>query len=179
MRRSAVLAAVLVMVFSGVTGGVALAKGPDAKVKGTYTYNYFSPVDRLVSVDAKGHDLVKGSWSWQQQAPSGSSASGTVSCLVVDGQDAWMAGPATTAGYIAAFLWVHDGGLPNGAGDMAVTWIADPGETLADMVTLCQHKATVFTPEAMTAMGLAYWPGLDGMVQRPLTSGNLDVRSAG
>ena len=175
MRRAAMVAVLLVMVFSGV----ALAKGPDAKVTGTYTYFVLGDPnnDRLVSVDSKGKDPVKGVWSWTQLPAAGLSASGLATCVVVDGPDAWVAGP-TTQGYgVAAFLWVHDGGLPKGAGDSAVTWIADPGvQTLTDMETLCAHEATVFTQAAMEALGLVYEPTMEGLTRFPVESGDLVVK---
>jgi hypothetical protein len=39
-------------------------------------------------------------------------------------------------------MWVHDGGNPGTAGDMAFTWGTDPAEeTLADMEALCESMA--------------------------------------
>ncbi|HEX6868144.1 MAG TPA: hypothetical protein VF119_05030, partial [Candidatus Limnocylindrales bacterium] len=68
---------------------------------------------------------------------------GPVTCLVIDGRDAWLAGPATTAsdGSVdrAAFLFVHDGGA-NGSGDTAVLWMNDPGQTLATMEGWCRSR---------------------------------------
>jgi hypothetical protein len=73
----------------------------------------------------------------------GSSAGGPVTCLVVDGRDAWLAGPATTTSDgstdRAAFLFVHDGG-PDGEGDTAILWMNDPGQTLATLEGWCEAK---------------------------------------
>ena len=53
-----------------------------------------------------------------------------MTCLVIDGHDAWLAGPATTAsdGSVdrAAYIHVHDGG-PGGNDDSAILRINDPG----------------------------------------------------
>jgi hypothetical protein len=137
MRRAAVLAVVLVMAL----GGVAQAGPPVATVTGTYTY-VPSGVGRTVTVDARTGP-VTGTWSWTNLG-TGMILSGSVTCLVVDGKDAWMAGPSTTSG-LSVFLWVHDGGLPGGEGDMAVTWISDPGQSLKDMQVLCKQKSTTLT----------------------------------
>jgi hypothetical protein len=123
--------------------GVALAKPPVAMVTGTYTYfNAGDPVRwRTVSVNARATEPATGSWSWT--TPLGS-AGGPVTCLRVDGADAWLAGPVTTGDQPtpAVFLWVHDGGAPGTDGDTAFTWGADPGETLADMEALCESMTT-------------------------------------
>lgn len=170
MRRAALMAVVLVMALSGV----AQAGGPVDKVQGRYTYAIGGDEgnQRLVSVNAQGTTRVTGTWSREQLVPDGSSARGSVSCLVVDGPDAWVAGPVTRGTEplgVAAFLWVHDGGLPHGEGDMATTWIADLGvQTLADMEALCQAKATTADFTGIMA----------GLVQNTVLSGNLTVRSA-
>jgi hypothetical protein len=149
MRKRVGAAATAVAVLALLTsfmalGGVALAQGPGVALTGTYTYDVAAPGNtRSVTVDAHGPDPVTGTWTWTNMV-SGMSLSGSVTCLVVDGQDAWMAGPIT-ATEMSAFFWVHDGGLPGGAGDMAVTWISDPAETLADMVALCVGRSTTLT----------------------------------
>lgn len=75
---------------------------------------------------------------------NGKSLGGPLTCVVVDGGDAWMAGPATIATDgstgLAAFLFVHDSGLPGGEGDTAITWITDPGQTLATMEGWCRTR---------------------------------------
>jgi hypothetical protein len=182
MRRAAVLAVVLVMAFAGIT----LAKSSVAKVTGTYTYWFDSGTGRLVSVNAKDADPAKGTWSWTQllaEGGIGMTLSGDVTCLSVDGQNAWVAGPATngpvpTPSDHGAFLWLHDSGLPGGVGDMAITWISDPGLTTAqDMVTLCENKATSFTQADMDRMGVPYSPFMVGLAKLPITSGNVVIHS--
>jgi hypothetical protein len=74
-------------------------------------------------------------------AGGGTSFGGPVTCLVIDGPDAWLAGPATTAsdGSVdrSAFLHVHDGAR-GGGGDRAVLWMNDPGQTLETMEGWCR-----------------------------------------
>jgi hypothetical protein len=69
-----------------------------------------------------------------------------VTCLVIDGQDAWLAGPSTvdTVGDTpAVFINLHDGG-PDGEGDRAILWRANPGQTIETMEGWCRTK---FVPE--------------------------------
>lgn len=177
MRRAMLLGVILAIALSAV----AVAKGPAPSVTGTYTYTI--PCDGcFISREI----LVKHDrWSWTRLDVDGNAidgVNGDVACLVADGRDAWLAGPATAGttpglelGVTGAFLWVHDGDRPRGAGDLAITWMSDPGWTWHDMVTLCQNKATVFTPEAMAAIGVPYNDLMDGLVRQPLTSGDLKV----
>lgn len=139
MRRAAVLAILLVLALSGV----AQAKPPVASVTGTYTYE-IGGVPRTNTVDASTHP-VAGTWSRNALV-------GLVTCLVVDGRDAWMAGPIMDS-ELSAFLWVHDGNLPAGAGDMAATWISDPGVSLKDMEVLCKQKSTTLTEQFPVTSG--------------------------
>ncbi len=93
MRRAAVLAIVLVLAL----GGVAQAKSSVDKVAGTFSYYAFAgePASyRVLSVNAQTTDPVKGSWTWTR--PNGT-FSGPVTCLRVDGDDAWIAGYTTPA----------------------------------------------------------------------------------
>jgi hypothetical protein len=174
MRRAAVLAVVLVMAFSGV----ALGRGPVATVTGHYAYTTvdWGDADRLVTVAATNDgDHVKGVWSLTVLNPPRTTYSGPVTCLTVSGRDAWLAGPLRQGSNVGAFLWIHDGGLPRGADDQAVTWISDPGWTAADMEKLCQHKATDFSAAAMASYGVAYMDYMVGLPQFSVTSGNLVV----
>ncbi len=190
MRRAVVLAVFLALTLNGV----ALADRPLASVTGDYTYTFASPwpalagSSRHVSLMAVGGAQAAGAWSFSIYDPAGNYVggwSGRVTCLQVDGPDAWIAGPVTHGTVaqlpVAAFLWVHDGGLPNGAGDTAITWSTDPGETLADMVTLCQDKAVEFNQAAQSAMGINYDPDLAALDwgRVPVTSGNLTVSPGG
>ena len=136
MRRSAVLAILLVL----AVGGVAQAKPLVASVNGTYTYlvDPDTGSSRTISLSARDTDPVKGTWT-----RAGVVMTGTVTCLRVAGADAWLAGPVTSGGTVeAVFMWVHDAGAPGWAGDTAFTWFADPGETLADMEALCVSMTT-------------------------------------
>ena len=83
---------------------------------------------------------------------------GTITCLVIDGADAWIAGAVTdsTDGVNRAiFIRVHDGG-PKGNGDRVTMWLNDHGETLPLLEGWCRER---FTP------GPTY----------PLTSGDIVV----
>ncbi|HEY8168009.1 MAG TPA: hypothetical protein VIF84_04785 [Candidatus Limnocylindrales bacterium] len=108
-------------------------------VSGAYTYVNALGGARTNSVAVQA-DLVNGTWSRTSPA-NGRSYGGTVTCLVIDGADAWLAGPVTFASDgaegLAAMLYVHDGGASR---DRAVTWISDPGQTLATMETWCQTR---------------------------------------
>ena len=131
--RAAVVGAIAAVT---IAGG-ALASTSDSKVTGSYTYTSPSG-SKTVSIDAHAANPLKGSWTFTNQR--GESLSGPITCLVVDGSDAWMAGTDTTGG-AGAFLYVHDGGSP-GRDDLAVTWIQDPGQPFAELQGWCETKAT-------------------------------------
>lgn len=157
--RAIVLAASMVLAVGGVAQGAGLVD----RFTGSYIFFAFGNPNavRSVSIDAHGTDPVKGMWSQNGR-------SGPVTCLVVDGADAFAFGPATVGGR-AAFFWVHDGGTPGSAGDLAVTWIQDlPGDelppglepqTLEEMESWCLNSDPPFE-----------------IPQFPLDSGNLTVR---
>jgi hypothetical protein len=115
-----------------------------ASVTGAYTYTAGDLGTRSITVEAFDTAPVSGTWSFAN-LELGRHMTGPITCLVVEGSDAWMAGPATewSEGVVAraAFLWVHDAG-PGVDGDMAVTWGADPGQTLAEMEAWCRNKST-------------------------------------
>lgn len=117
---------------------------PVASVTGAYTYAAGDLGTRSITVEAFDADPVTGTWSFAN-LELGRHMTGPITCLVVDGADAWMAGPATqwSEGVVAraAFLWVHDAG-PGIDGDTAVTWGADPGQTLEEMEAWCRDKST-------------------------------------
>ena len=159
MRKAAILAFILVM----AVGGSVQAKANVGKVTGTATYYALgTPASwRTLSISAQTSDPVKGTWTWVR--PSGT-YSGRVTCLRVAGDDAWIAGSAPGTGVEAiqaVFFWVHDGGTPGTRGDRVFGWGADPDQTLADMETACQNKATDF---------FGYEPS-------PVVSGNLTIRT--
>jgi len=153
-KRILGLVATLSMAGSILTAGAAQATSAVAKVTGTYTY--FAVDDpsqpRTVAISAQATDPVKGDFRWTR--PSGV-YSGPVTCVRIVGDDAWFAGPVTTApktgseGFTAVFFYVHDGGTPGRTGDLSFGWAADPGETLADMEALCASMDTGF---------YGYWP---------------------
>jgi hypothetical protein len=157
MRRAVVLAVLLVLALSGV----AQAKPPVSMLTGNYTYLTPSGAWREVTVSARATDPAVGSWTWSMD---GATYSGPVTCLRIVGDDAWLAGPATSwsDGDGAVFMWVHDGGNPGTAGDTAFTWGSDPGETLATMEALCESQST--SPY--------------GFDRFPVISGNLNIRLA-
>lgn len=157
MRRAVVLAVLLVLAL----GGIAQAKPPVSMLTGSYTYVLPSGTLREVTVHARATDPVVGTWTWV--TPSGT-CSGPVTCLRIVGDDAWLAGPATSwpQGDGAVSMWVHDGGNPGTAGDTAFTWGSDPGVTLATMEALCESQAT--SPY--------------GFDRFPVISGNLNIRLA-
>ena len=162
--RAAVLGFALVM----APMGAVQASGPVVRVTGSYTYIVVEGrPGRAVTVDAHGTDPIRGTWSFQA-LPAGVVQSGSVTCLVVEGDDAFMFGPATVGGR-AAFLWVRDGGAPGGADDQAITWMQDlptddlpPGldpQTLDEMEDWCESAR-------------ASYPGIGPI---PLASGNLTI----
>lgn len=179
MRRIALLVAVLVLVTvaGSALGGVAEAKKPTGTVAGHYTYNIFGdPCNwRTWTIHAVGTNPVKGSWTVDRWTCGGltNSLTGSVTCLRVDGDDAWVAGPIAGGG--AAFIFLHDGGSPGAAGDRALGWFADPPQTLEDMETIC---------EAMPSPPFLLWsagppPGLVQIDAQPVIKGNLTVRDGG
>jgi hypothetical protein len=139
MRRSAVLAILLVLAL----GGVAQATPPVASVTGTYSYVTNPDIpesSRTISLSARATEPIRGTFTSMRLDTV---FTGTVTCLRVAGADAWLAGPVTSGGTVdAVFMWVHDAGAPGWAGDTAFTWFADPGETLADMEALCASMTT-------------------------------------
>jgi hypothetical protein len=142
------------------------AAGPVVSVTGSYTYAVFEGgPERSVTIDAHGSTPVKGSWSFN------GTISGPVTCLVVDGDEAFMFGPGTIGGR-GAFFWVRDGESSGGDDDQAITWIQDlpsdplpPGlkpQTLAQMEGWCLNAGKGF-------------PGLRDPGLVPLVSGNLTI----
>ena len=112
-------------------------------VNGAYTYN--EPNARRDAISAHFEDgRPVGAWS-RIVPPTGQSDhfGGPITCLVIMGNEAWMAGPATTATDgskdVAAFIHVHDGG-PNGKGDRAVLWLSRPGQTLTLLEGWCRTR---------------------------------------
>jgi hypothetical protein len=128
-----------------ITWAPTPAPSPTARaiVNGAYAYSVRPGAQRRDSVTALETDPAAGEWS-RMSLPTGVSLGGPLTCVVVDGHDAWMAGPATTVSDgqtgLAAFLYVHDSGLAGGAGDTAITWITDTGQTLETMEGWCRGR---------------------------------------
>ena len=113
-------------------------------VAGSYVYGTRPPRRDTVAAQFEAGEPV-GEWSRISPADgSGDTYSGTITCLVIDGSTAWMAGPTTTAtdGTEAALIVVHDGG-PDGEDDTALMWLTRAGQTLATVTNWCVNK---FTP---------------------------------
>ena len=96
-----------------------------------------------------------GEWSHKVPAVAPSEFyGGPITCLVVDGPDAWMAGPATTATDgtkdRAVFIHMHDGG-PDGAGDLVVVLLNIQGQTIATMEQWCQRRFIPSGPFPITS----------------------------
>ena len=125
--------AVAALVVSGVAG--AAATGPTGGVAGSYTYRNLNDAHRSASITAMASNPVKGTWSWQGRR-------GPVTCLVVDGPDAWLAGPGTTGPETGVFIRVHDGGNPGPGNDVVTGWGQDPGQPLEELLEWCETKAT-------------------------------------
>jgi hypothetical protein len=137
--------------------------GPASYVDGAYVYGTTPPKRDTIAVRLEGGRPV-GEWSRREPAVGDAKFyGGPITCLIVDGQDAWMAGPATTAtdGTTdrAAMLYVHDGG-PGGGGDLVVLWLSTPGQTITTMVQWCERRQIPAGPY-------------------PLTSGDVTVTDAG
>jgi hypothetical protein len=132
--------------------------GPAAYVAGSYVYGTRPPRRDTVAAQFMGGEPV-GEWSRISPADgSGNTYSGTVTCLVIDGSTAWMAGPTTSAtdGTEAALIVVHDGGR-NGKDDTALMWLTRAGQTVTTVTNWCMNQ---FTPAG---------PPL------PLTEGDVEV----
>jgi hypothetical protein len=147
-------------------------------VTGSFTYSVVEgSAGRRVTVDARGTDLVTGRWTFAA-LPDGDTQGGPVTCLVVDGRDAYLFGPPGSAGGRAFFLWVRDEG-EGGADDRAIGWMQDLAtdplpsgiepQTLAELEGWCRNRGAGFIGPGQRQ----HDPGL-----RPLTSGDVTVHDA-
>jgi hypothetical protein len=132
-------------------------------VNGAYTYSETAP--RRAAISARFVDgRPEGAWS-RRIPPTGASQvwTGTITCLVIVGEDAWMAGPVTETTEDrpdqAVFILAHDGG-PEGDGDTVTMWLNNYGETLALLEGWCRDR---------------YIPG----DRYPLTSGDVTINAGG
>jgi hypothetical protein len=121
-------------------------------VTGAYVYG---DGPRRDTVAAHFDGAPVGEWSRMIPATGeGSSYGGPITCLVIDGKDAWMAGRATTATDgtkdRSVFIHVYDGG-PDGAGDRAFLVLNTQGQTLATMEEWCRRKFVPADPYPLTS----------------------------
>lgn len=120
-------------------------------VDGAYTYGQLVRRDTLA---AWFEGEPTGAWSRTTTVRGKlESYGGPVSCLVISGTDAWLAGRVTTATDgrtdLAIFFHVHDGG-PDGDGDMAIGWLSESGETIATMEGWCRTRFIPTGPFPLT-----------------------------
>jgi hypothetical protein len=115
-----------------------------AFVVGNYVYGTTPPRRDTLAAHFDGGRPV-GEWSRRKPATGDSSTfyGGPVTCLVISGSEAWLAGTATTATDgktgLAAFIHVTDGG-PEGQGDTAFLWEATAGQTIVTMTDWCEKR---------------------------------------
>ena len=134
--------------------------GSGAFVAGSYVYGSRPPRRDTVAAQFQAGEPA-GEWSRISPADgSGNTYSGTITCLVIDGSTAWMAGPTTSAtdGTEAALIVVHDGG-PDGEGDTALMWLTRAGQTLTTVTNWCMNQYTPAGPP------------------RPLTEGDIEIHN--
>ena len=126
---------------------------PRAFVAGAYTYG--PNESRRDTIAAHFEDGPVGEWSRRVPATGdGETYAGTVTCLEIEGSDAWMAGPETMASDgstgRAVLIYVHDGG-PNGEDDAVIMWRGSEGQTLATMTSWCEDHFIPGGPFPLTS----------------------------
>jgi len=136
----------------GLSSPASLPSGAGAYVAGRWTYNLTTP--RRDTVAAQFDHGPVGEWSRTIPATGpGNTYAGPVTCLVISGSDAWLAGPATTVtdgtADRAALIYVHDGG-PHGQGDRALLWLTQRGQTLATVTGWCKDRYIPAVSSALT-----------------------------
>jgi hypothetical protein len=129
------------------------SSGSGPYVAGAYVYGSSPPRKDTIAAHFEG--VPVGEWSRRLPATgAGDSYGGPITCLVIRGRDAWMAGPATTATdgteNRAAMIHVHDGGS-NGAGDRAFMWLSTPGQSLTTMEEWCHRRFLPADPLPLTS----------------------------
>ena len=127
---------VLAISCSVVAASVAQASPSVPKVTGSYSYTSFSG-PKTVSLSAHGTTPVKGTWSFRGGATT---IGGPITCLVVDGSEAWLAGPPSV-GEDGVFIYLIDAGSP-GTEDLAVTWVQDPDQSFDELQGWCESRFT-------------------------------------
>jgi hypothetical protein len=132
-------------------------------VDGAYEYGKAPPKRDTIAVHMENGKPV-GEWSRKEPAVAPSRFyGGPITCLIVEGKDAWMAGPATTATdgtkRRAAFIHVHDGGR-DGKGDRVVLWLSTASQTITTMEQWCQRRFIPAGPFPLTSGDVAVDDGL-------------------
>ncbi len=138
---------------SPVPSQQASPSGPQAFVAGAYTYG--PNESRRDTLAAHFENGPVGEWSRRVPATGeGDTYAGTVTCLEIEGSDAWLAGPVTVASDGstggAVLIHVHDGG-PNGEGDAVILWMGTEGQTLATMTSWCENHFIPGGPFPLTS----------------------------
>ena len=121
----------------------------------TGAYVYGEGVPRRDTVAAHFEGAPVGEWSRMIPATGvGNSYGGPITCLVIDGKDAWIAGRATTATdgtkNRSVFIHVYDGGR-GGTADRAFLVLNTQGQTLATMEEWCRRKFVPADPYPLTS----------------------------
>ena len=108
-------------------------------MKADYSYTTGSG-PKAVIIAGRFAGVARGTWSLTT-LNDGVTHSGPITCLITRGADAWVAGPETssTGDTTAGMLFrLHDGGA---SGDLAVTFLADPGMTFeGDILPMCEQQ---------------------------------------
>lgn len=123
MRRAALLAVALLLAAAATVNADTYPK-----VSGTYGYEVNGAIS-TVTLDAEADGLGSGTFTFSRP---GVSMAGDVACVSIHKQDAMVWGVVTEAVGTDATIWgtwVHDGGLPGGEGDLAMSFAA-PGVEL-------------------------------------------------
>ena len=127
---------------------VAAGSSPSPSISGPFVvgnYVYGTAPPRRDTLAARFEDGEPvGEWSRRTPATGDSSTfyGGPVTCLVISGSEAWLAGPTTTAtdgSERAAFIHVTDDG-PDGEGDTAFLWLTTAGQTIVTMTDWCERR---------------------------------------
>lgn len=119
MRRATALAFALLLAMA-----VPAQAGRVQAVTGTYQ-TAFGDVVATVTVDARAGDAASGWFSFTNTV--GGYIYGPVTCVTIDGADAWLAGLVDRSDIPGAAGWaarVHDGGTPGTNGDLAITFLS-------------------------------------------------------
>jgi len=123
-----------------------------AYVFGDYTYEESPPRSGTLAAQFEDGEPAG---EWTRRYPATGDAKfyrGFITCLVIDGAEAWLAGPSTTAtdgSFPRVLIYVHDGG-PGGENDEVVFW-ATTRNTLTTLEGWCRTRTLPTTPQPITA----------------------------